>query len=59
MVEAEIDDALLAKVVSKLEGNEDDEELTPEEMMSIKNSLPSDVLSVDPQKIQNIAEQEE
>lgn len=59
LVEAEIDDALLAKVVSKLEGNEDDEELTPEEMMSIKNSLPSDVLSVDPQKIQNIAEQEE
>ena len=55
LVEAEIDDALLAKMASLIPA----EALTDEERMALNNSLPADVLSVDPQKIQNIAEREE
>ena len=54
LVEAQIDDALLAKMASLIP----DGKLTPEEREELNNSLPGDVLSVDPQKIQNIAEQD-
>lgn len=54
LVEAQIDDALLAKMASLIP----DGKLTPEEREELNNSLPGDVLSVDPQRIQNIAEQD-
>ena len=57
LVEAEIDDSLLAKMASIID-EEAPAALTDEERLNINNSLPANVLSVDPQMIQNIAEQD-
>ena len=55
LVEAEIDDNLLAKIASIIPSDR----LTSEEQQELYKSLPAGVLSVDAEKLQSIAEQED